>query len=253
MRHRLPSPASDRPAKGLLRNASAWLGAASSRDATTPAGGFDGVRLECVTARCESGFVSSTIPNEIATATTTTSAQPRVVVRRSAQRRKTVSARREGDSIVVMVPAHLNPRDEAVWVDRMVARLRARESTRIAPHVQGELHDRAVSVATTWLDPIVGRPVRPTDVAWVSNQLRRWGSCSPDSGRIRLSHRLRTMPDWVVDYVLMHELVHLVEQNHTARFHSLVAGYPHTDRAKAFLEGWSHAQGESGASDPPEA
>ncbi len=72
---------------------------------------------------------------------------------------------------------------------------------------------------------------------WVTNQNTRWGSCTPSEGTIRLSHRLRTMPPWVIDYVLVHELVHLLVPGHGADFWALVARYPRTERAKGFLEG----------------
>ena len=77
----------------------------------------------------------------------------------------------------------------------------------------------------------------PSRVTWVGNQRRRWGSCTPADGTIRLSDRLRPMPAWVRDYVLLHELVHLVEANHTPRFHALVAAYPDAERAQGYLAG----------------
>jgi len=46
-------------------------------------------------------------------------------------------------------------------------------------------------------------------VRWVDNQRSRWGSCTPADRTIRLSRRLQDMPAWVIDYVLVHELVHL--------------------------------------------
>jgi hypothetical protein len=51
----------------------------------------------------------------------------------------------------------------------------------------------------------------------VRDQSSRWGSCSP-SGRISLNWRLVQVPASVRDYVLLHELTHLKEANHSARF-----------------------------------
>jgi predicted metal-dependent hydrolase len=62
------------------------------------------------------------------------------------------------------------------------------------------------------------------DVTHVSvrNQRARWGSCAT-GGRISLNWRLIQTPDEVRDYVLIHELMHLRQPNHSARFWALVA------------------------------
>jgi predicted metal-dependent hydrolase len=57
----------------------------------------------------------------------------------------------------------------------------------------------------------------------VRNQRSRWGSCSR-RGHICLNWRLVTMPDWVRDYVMLHELMHLKRMDHSPRFWKLVAG-----------------------------
>ncbi|MGZ4661034.1 MAG: M48 metallopeptidase family protein, partial [Arthrobacter sp.] len=73
------------------------------------------------------------------------------------------------------------------------------------------------------------------------NQNSRWGSATPADGTIRLSEKLRAMPQWVIDYVLLHELAHLMVAGHNAAFWRLLEAYPETERAKAFLEGVSFA------------
>jgi predicted metal-dependent hydrolase len=158
---------------------------------------------------------------------------PQVEVRRSSRRRRTVSAYREGDRIVVLVPASLSRKQEAEWVETMVARVERAEARRRPTDVQ--LARRAATLSEIWLE---GRAV-PASVRWVDNQRSRWGSCTPSDRTIRLSRRLQEMPDWVVDYVLVHELAHLIEPGHSAKFWSWVERYPHAERAKAWLDGYS--------------
>ena len=75
---------------------------------------------------------------------------------------------------------------------------------------------------------------KPTSVAW-AEQRSQWGSCTPSTGEIRLSTRLAAWPLWVLDYVIMHELAHLVELNHTPAFNALADQYPLAERARGFL------------------
>jgi predicted metal-dependent hydrolase len=154
-----------------------------------------------------------------------------IEVRRSARRRRTVTARRDGDKTVVMVPAGLTPAEEREWIDTVLKRLAARERRR---HPSDDaLFDRARELSERYLD---GR-VAPASVRWVTNQRSRWGSCTPDDGTIRLSDQLRGMPGWVVDYVLLHELAHLIVPGHGPPFWNLVNRYPKTERARGYLEG----------------
>lgn len=175
-----------------------------------------------------------------------------VAVQRSARRRRTVSARRDEARVVLLLPQGLSARAEREWATRLVPRVLAAEARRRPPQGDDELMRRAVDLARRLLDAPAGREVRPTSVRWVSNQHQRWGSCSVHTGAIRLSDRLRPMPDWVVDHVLVHELAHLVEPHHTPRFHALVARHEHAERATGFLEGWQAACRDASGSPPPD-
>jgi predicted metal-dependent hydrolase len=161
-----------------------------------------------------------------------------VEVRRSARRRRTVTAYREMGRTVVLIPAAFSPAEERRWVAQMVAKLQTREERR-RRYLGGddELMSRARSLSAAHLDGLA----EPASVRWVDNQHRRWGSCTPADRSIRLSSRLRAMPEYVVDYVLVHELVHLLEPGHDDRFWALVARYPRAERARGFLEGVEQA------------
>jgi predicted metal-dependent hydrolase len=95
------------------------------------------------------------------------------------------------------------------------------------------LRCRADRLADRYLDG-----VRASDVRWSPRMQHRWGSCTPATGRIRISDRLAVVPDLVLDYVLVHELAHLLVSGHPPRFHALVARYPHVDRARGYLDGY---------------
>ncbi|MFT4165960.1 MAG: M48 family metallopeptidase [Microlunatus sp.] len=169
--------------------------------------------------------------------------RPKVEVRRSTRRKRTVTAYRELDTIVVLIPGRMSAREEQRWVDQMVQRVLAKEARSSGPRGDAELAARAAELAAAHLAPVLGEPHRPSSVTWVANQQHRWGSCTPSNRTIRLSDRLRSMPSWVVDYVLLHELVHLVEPTHSARFWSLVSAYPRAERARGYLEGYQAAGG----------
>ena len=158
-----------------------------------------------------------------------------VEVRRSKRRRRTVSAYRDGERIVVLIPASFSAADEAEWVRTMVRRIEKAEArTRLT---DADLRERAIALSDRYL----GGLAFPESVRWVSNQHTRWGSCTPADGSIRLSERLRGMPVWVLDYVLVHELAHFLEPGHDPSFWAWVEHYPHAEKAKGYLLGWSEA------------
>jgi predicted metal-dependent hydrolase len=136
----------------------------------------------------------------------------------------------------VLIPDRFSRDEENEWVDRMLARLAARHRGTIS---NDALAARARQLATRYLPEY---EIAPASVRWVSNQRSRWGSCTPQDGTIRISERLRGMPQWVLDYVLLHELVHLIVPTHGSYFWALVGRYPKTERARGYLEGVTAAE-----------
>ena len=171
-----------------------------------------------------------------------TARKPVVEVRRGERRRRTVSAYRDGERVVVLIPDQFSRAEEREWVDRMLERLAARDQR--ARRTDMELGARAARLAQRYLP---GHPsaARPASVRWVSNQNGRWGSCTPADRSIRISDRIMDMPDWVIDYVLLHELAHLVVPSHSPAFWALVARYPKAERARGYLEGVCAASGQA--------
>lgn len=172
-------------------------------------------------------------------------ADVRVEIRRSSRRRRSIHAFRDGDVVVLQVPAALRGDELDQWVTRMVERVTAKEKQRRSrtPRTDDTLAQRAAQLSERFLDGAA----RPASIRWVTNQSSRWGSCTPSTRTIRLSHRLQTMPDWVVDYVILHELAHLLESGHGPRFWALAGRHPRSERAQGFLEGVAHAAGTSDA------
>ena len=163
-----------------------------------------------------------------------------IEVRRSAKRRRTVNAAFRDGKAVISIPGHFTRAQEAEWVRRMVSRLEQRAAP-AAPAdpgaAAGELAERAAALSRQYLHGAA----HPASVRWVTNQNSRWGSATPARGTIRLSDKLQGMPAWVVDYVLLHELAHLIEASHSAAFWRLLESYPHTETAKAYLQGAAFA------------
>ncbi len=134
-----------------------------------------------------------------------------------------------------MIPATMTRAQEAEWVETMVERLEKSEKRKRLS--DDDLMKRARRLSDRYL----GGMAVPESVRWVDNQVARWGSCTPGDRTIRLSARLQAMPTWVVDYVLVHELAHLLEAGHDANFWAWVDRYPHAEKAKGYLLGWSGA------------
>lgn len=181
--------------------------------------------------------------------------QPEVVVRRSARRRKTVSAHWSEDTVVLSVPQSATRREIEHWTRELVPRVverRRREAAAGADRRSDDrLLQRALALSRRHLD---GR-ARPSDVRWSDRQNTRWGSATPATGVIRISAQLQDAPAWVLDFVLLHELAHLLEADHSPRFRALEARYPLAEKAQAFLDGaaWGRragpaAEGQCGSS-----
>lgn len=158
--------------------------------------------------------------------------QTPVEVRRSPRRRKTATAFWQQDTVVVVLPSWMRPPESDAMVESLVRRVLAQRPHRHAS--DDDLAQRAAYLSRRYLQGTL-----PCSIRWVTNQRHRWGSCSVTSGDIRVSERLRVVPPWVLDAVLVHELAHLDEPSHSPRFRELATRYPRMDEADLFLQGFT--------------
>ncbi|MCP4967741.1 MAG: M48 family metallopeptidase [bacterium] len=143
---------------------------------------------------------------------------------RSKRRRKTVDAQIVDGVLRVAIPASMSTAEEQHWVELMKGRIERKTTCAdvdLPARARSLAHDLALSV--------------PDEIVFSDRQKRRWGSCSPADSRIRISSRIADFPPWVLDYVIVHELAHLSEPNHSAAFWALVDRYPLAERARGFL------------------
>lgn len=152
-----------------------------------------------------------------------------IKVIRSAKRRKTVSAKLKDGTLVVRAPAAMSDADLAPIIKKLQKRLAKR--LRPIPQTDEELEKAARQLNKQYF----GGKLRWQSIRYVKNQTKQFGSCTPSHGTIRISDRLATMPKWVRDYVVMHEMSHLQEANHGPRFWKLVSRYALTERARGYL------------------
>jgi hypothetical protein len=147
-----------------------------------------------------------------------------VDVIRSARRKRTLQAYLADGRIRVLVPAGLPADTEAALVSDLVDRVKAKLSR---PEV--DLADRAAMLAQRYELPT------PAGIEWSDRQSRRWGTCIAATRTVLISRRLATMPPWVLDWVIVHELAHLTIPNHSAGFKALVGRYELAERAEGYL------------------
>ncbi len=156
----------------------------------------------------------------------------RVRIITSERRKKTISGRLvDWQTLEIRAPANLPDAELDRAVADLVGRMHRRRARQRDFRSDADLQARAERHNRTYFDGTLNwRSIR-----FVSNQTQRFGSCTPANGTIRISDRLKGVPDFVLDYVIVHELAHLVESNHSPRFWSLVYRYDRTERARGYL------------------
>ena len=159
-----------------------------------------------------------------------------IIVIRSKRRKRNLSAYRQGGRIVISIPASMSKADERAMVPEMIAKIRSQEAAKTP--TESALAQRVDSLLTEFAPEILERP---QSVTWRSMR-ERWGSCTSVDRTIRISDRLQLAPDYALDYVLFHEAIHLAHSDHGEEFTSILARFPDSGLASAYLDGYEAAE-----------
>lgn len=139
---------------------------------------------------------------------------------------------RDGDHVDASAPVWMSPVDVADfvhrkhdWIEAQMERVSATPMAQASQASKAEVAQwRAVvqacvpALVAAW-EPIMG--VKAGQLAY-RNMTSRWGSCQPSTGRICINVRLALYPPECLEYVVVHELCHLLERGHGPRFHQLM-------------------------------
>ncbi|MCX9082853.1 MAG: M48 family metallopeptidase [Candidatus Methanoperedens sp.] len=153
-----------------------------------------------------------------------------IKVIRSPDRKKTIQARMVEDTLHVYLPLGMQHEEERKIIEKMKKKIDKKMHKK-----QINNDDYLITKFDEFNVKFFQGKLKVNSIEFVTNQERVNGSCTPNKGTIRLSHKLLDMPKWVLEYVIMHEMTHLVYPNHSKEFWVKVSEYEYTERARGFL------------------
>jgi predicted metal-dependent hydrolase len=153
-----------------------------------------------------------------------------ITIIRSRRRKKTIQTKYADGHLWIYLPAGMSPKEEQKWIDRMVERNKRLERKKTVKESDSWLMKHAQELNRKYFDGALHFSIR-----FVTNQNSRYGSCTSIDKSIRISDRVKTMPSWVQDYIIIHELAHLLYPDHSKKFWEIVNQYRYAERAKGYL------------------
>ena len=167
-----------------------------------------------------------------------------VIVRRDKRLRKSSRWEKARDGgILLRIPYRLPNKHIPELLEKVEKRL-ARQYQLAEERTDADLHQRAHYINQTYFE---GK-IEWTAIRWVEPMKTRLGSCTSGGstdGHIRISREIANWPQWVIDYVIAHEMAHRVHPNHSQAFWDFLKNaYPLTERARGFIKGVGFAKGE---------
>lgn len=156
---------------------------------------------------------------------------PNIAVKiiRSTQRKKTIQAKLVDGQLLIYLPTGLSTKEEEHWIHKMQEKM-AKRQRRQQQNTQESLKKRAEELNQKYFNGTLTYTIEYT-----TNQHKRFGSCNKKTKNIRISNHVAEMPTWVRDYIIIHELAHLLYPDHSKQFWQIVHQYRYTERAKGYL------------------
>jgi len=153
-----------------------------------------------------------------------------VKIIRSSKRMRTVSARMVNDLLVVHAPAALSRERLQKIVSDFKLRFERKKLKEELDRKQ-DLVDIAARLNAKYFE----NRLKINSIEYVTDQNSKFGCCNYRDATIRISHKIGFMPHWVRDYVVIHEMAHLLEPNHSSAFWKIVRRYKLSERARGYL------------------
>ena len=157
---------------------------------------------------------------------------PQYRVVRKERRRRSISAFRQGGVIEIHIPAKMSKRQELEIIPEMIAMVLRREGRSRKTDLQ--LLEIGMELLAKYLPDF---DVAPASINW-RNMSERWGSCTTVDRTIRISDRLIGAPNYVLNYIIFHELIHLRIPGHDQDFYNYLNRFTDQQKCEAFLEGF---------------
>ena len=144
---------------------------------------------------------------------------------RSKKRKNTIQAKIDNEKLYIYLPNNLSKTEEKKWIQKMI---KWKENKK-------QLNNNLLFKRAKELNKIYFDNSLDFSIKFVTNQKKRFGSCNFKTKSIKISDRLIKAPKWVQDYVIIHELAHLIYPNHNKNFREKVNQYKYTERSKGYL------------------
>jgi predicted metal-dependent hydrolase len=154
-----------------------------------------------------------------------------VTIIRSPRRKKTIQTKYTDGQLWIYLPANMARTEEEKWVHRMIEKSKRWEQKASLKNSDTWLMKRAQEINKKYFHGTL----HLNSICFVTNQHSRFGSCTSTDHTIRISDRVKTMPSWVQEYVILHEMAHLIVPDHSKKFWDLVNHYKFAERAKGYL------------------